>query len=181
MTNLSGLIITISSWSTLIADIFIGIFILSLIFKGNDFSKSLNGFIYQYALILSFAISLIALAGSILFSSVIGFAPCELCWIQRIFIFPQAIIFAIALVKRDKNIFSYTLPLSIVGGLVALYQTYTLFGGSGFTACTAVNAACSKIFFMEFGFITIPTMSLTAFVLLTLVALVAVRSAKSSI
>ena len=84
--------------------------------------------------------------------------------------YPQAILFGLAFFKKDRNIFSYTIPLSLLGGIVALYHTYIQFGGTSITPCTAVGAECAKVFFVEFGYITIPTMSLSIFALLLLVA-----------
>ena len=74
------------------------------------------------ALLLSTLLVTVAVAGSEFYSLVAGFEPCLLCWWQRIFLFPQLILLIIALKKQDLGIFKYTTPLSIIGGLIAIYH-----------------------------------------------------------
>src|SRR5437763_1991863 len=49
----------------------------------------------------------LVLAGSALtlfYSEVLGIAPCSLCWLQRVFLYPQVVLFAIAWWKKDRNV-----------------------------------------------------------------------------
>src|SRR3989344_6942904 len=69
---------------------------------------SLATFISQRGLLLAFIISLLATSGSLFYSQIAGFEPCQLCWFQRIFMYPQTILLFMALLKRDKKIIDYS-------------------------------------------------------------------------
>ncbi len=132
------------------------------------FDKKFRGFVYdfvnKYILSILFVTSLVAVVGSLIYSNVIGFPPCELCWIQRIFMYPQPILLFLAMRKKDKNIVEFLLPLSLLGGLVALYHSMTHFGlGDGLVGCTSALGDCGKLYVFEYSYITIPFMSFTIF------------------
>ncbi|MEK7180204.1 MAG: disulfide bond formation protein B [Patescibacteria group bacterium] len=159
----------------LLGDILFFVLLLLFFFGKGEIYKKVFSFLGHYALHAGTLISFGALAGSLLFSNAIGFVPCELCWVQRIFIYPQALLFAIALYKKDEAVVDYSLALSSLGLIVALYHSYIQWGGGSLIPCTAEGAECSKIFFMEFGYITIPVMSLTAFAYLLLLMFIRKR------
>ena len=85
--------------------------------------------------ILFFCWLLVAAAtlGSLFFSEVMELPPCSLCWVQRIFMFPLAIILLVGLFPFDPGVVRYALPLAAIGGAVALYHLLLQFGiiGSG--------------------------------------------------
>ena len=147
--------------------------ILFLLFVEIKFRTWVYKFVSQHVLHLILLFSLSALVGSLTYSNIIGFPPCELCWIQRIFLYPQAILSFIAVLKKDKNIINYLLPLSVLGGLVALYHSLTHFGlGDGLVACTSALGNCGKLYVFKYGYITIPLMSFTIFVYLIATSIV---------
>src|SRR6059036_3097018 len=74
------------------------------------------------SLLLSWLAAVIATLGSLYFSEVLNFIPCTLCWYQRIFMYPLAIILGIAFYRNDQGIFRYTLPLSIIGMIISGYH-----------------------------------------------------------
>jgi len=114
-------------------------------------------------LFLCWLIAAISASGSLFFSEIMQFAPCILCWYQRIFMFPLVIIFLAGLFPFDKNIIRYTLPLAAAGSLVALYHTL-LYSGiipKGLQPCSQ-GVSCTEVY-IELGFITIPMLSLMAF------------------
>ncbi|HVS79906.1 MAG TPA: disulfide bond formation protein B [Candidatus Paceibacterota bacterium] len=132
------------------------------------------------SLVLALLVAAGAAAGSLLYSYAAGFVPCDLCWYQRVFLFPQVVILAVALAKGDRGAGRYGLALSIPGALIALYHTYIQLAGSGtLLPCAAAGAACSKVYFLEWGFITIPTMSLIAFLALIAFYLVHGKASRS--
>ena len=125
-------------------------------------------------------VSFAALVGSLAFSNIVGFPPCELCWIQRIFMYPQALLAFMAMRKKDKNIVGYLFPLSILGGLVAFYHSLVQWGiGGGALGCTSVGGACVKVYVLEYSYVTIPFMALSAFVYLIALSVVYYLSKKS--
>lgn len=157
---------------TLVVHIGIVLFFFLFAFKSHMINKFVS-YVAHHTLLLSFIVSLAGLVGSFIYSEVIGYAPCVLCWVQRVFLYPQVVLFAIAQYKKDFKVFMYTLPLSLLGGIVALYHAFTQLGGFSITPCTAAGGACSKVFVSEFGYITIPMMAFTAF--LVLIVLVVIR------
>src|SRR5690348_8318165 len=63
-----------------------------------------------------------ATLGSLYFSEIAKFPPCVLCWYQRICMYPLVVILGVALLKRDKWVHWYVLPLATVGWLIGLYH-----------------------------------------------------------
>ena len=114
----------------------------------------------------------IALSGtivSLLYSGYIGYPPCQLCWWQRIAIYPQVLMYAVALITRDRNVFRYALVLSLVGLVVSLYHNYIDWGGGELFVCDAA-VSCTQRFVSTFGFVTIPLMSFFGLLGLTVTA-----------
>lgn len=123
--------------------------------------KIVTHFLQKKANLFSFILSLTAVLGSLYFSEILGYAPCKLCWIQRIFIYPLVFIFLIALIKKDHNIWHYVIPLNILGIIFAIYHYYTqVFSIETFCAINSI-VDCSTKYFIDFGYINIPMMSLT--------------------
>ncbi|MCR4326523.1 MAG: disulfide oxidoreductase [Candidatus Roizmanbacteria bacterium] len=121
-----------------------------------------------YLLYIAWIQALIGMAGSLIFSNVLGYPPCVLCWYQRIFLYPLVIILAVGITRKDENIKWYALPLSIIGLLIALYHNllyYELIPES-VTPC-AQGISCTTEFIEWFGFMTIPFLSLMAFSIIT--------------
>ena len=106
---------------------------------------------------------------SLFFSSVLEYEPCVLCWYQRICLFPLIFIFAAGLFPAfDKSVIKYALPLTIAGGLTALYHTL-LYAGiipENIQPCSK-GVSCTEKYIELFGFISIPMMSFFAFSILT--------------
>ena len=130
-----------------------------------------------YGIQLVFFISLASVGISLFYSEILGFIPCGLCWLQRIFLYPQVILAGIAWYKKDNIIADYLIALSGAGALVALYQHYLQMGGSAFIPCPAVGPSidCAQRFLFEFGYIMFPLMSFSVFVFIITI-LVAVKS-----
>jgi disulfide bond formation protein DsbB len=109
-------------------------------------------------------IASVATLGSLFFSDVLGYAPCVLCWYQRIFIYPLVLIFGTALFAFDAQVVKYSLPLAVAGWCVALYHTL-LYGGlipKSIQPCSE-GIPCDEKYIELFGFLSIPLMSLLAF------------------
>ena len=150
---------------TVALQIFVVVLFVNLFYKNNK----LASFIKNNFVKLGFAMSVVAVAVSLTYSVILGYAPCLFCWWARIFIFPQLIIFAVAWFKR-KNVALEFFILSIFGIIVTGYHTFIDFGGSQFIECEAGGVSCLQRYVFEFGYITIPVMALTGFVLLAILA-----------
>lgn len=138
----------------------------------------------QNGLILVLIVTLVSIAGSLYFSEISGWNPCKYCWIQRIFMYPQAILLMIALWKRDRNVARYILALSLIGAGYAAWhyyiQMYNIIAAptNPATPCDASGESCVKTPFVMFGYITVPGMALTAFLMNTLGAAMVLKTKK---
>tara|TARA_R110001583_G_scaffold167425_2_gene320224 strand:- start:7980 stop:8432 length:453 start_codon:yes stop_codon:yes gene_type:complete len=109
-------------------------------------------------------LAVVAVLGSLFFSEVMGLQPCVLCWYQRIFIYPLAVIFLVALFPLDKRVVRYTLPLAVIGWGFAVYH-YLVFSGyipESLQPCSQ-GVSCAEVNLELFGFITIPMLSIMAY------------------
>src|SRR3989344_3514860 len=109
---------------TLIGDIGVAIVVFALIFKGLAWARLVLGFLRSQSLFLAFMIALGATLGSLFYSEVAGFVPCSLCWWQRLFLYPQVLILGFGLWKKDSRVWNCVLGLSVIGALIAVYNTY---------------------------------------------------------
>lgn len=117
-------------------------------------------------LIVGFSI-LLSFISSMIFSDVYEIEACKLCWLQRVTMYPQMLIMFIAIKRKDTHAWAYSLWLSIIGLLLALYQTIEQFRLVALPEAECVigpDAACSQIHMLEFGYITLPVASITIFV-----------------
>ena len=129
-----------------------------------------------YLLYIAWMQALIGTVGSLIFSNVLGYPPCVLCWYQRILMYPQVIILGIATLKNDFAVKKYILPLSIVGLVIAVYH-YLLQMSPIPLPCSDQVANCALKQVGFFGYITIPLMSATAFAMIILFMLIIKRKA----
>lgn len=164
---------TLFAWLTLLSNIFIILFIAAIPVKAIrkiPVIKQVFAFIERRPLTLAWIVALVSTLSSLFYSEIAQYDPCRLCWYQRIFMYPMAIILGIAILKKDKLVWRYALPLTIIGGLIAAYHYgIQLLANAqpGFSdACTATGASCVSSEFWAFHYMTIPTMALTAFALI---------------
>lgn len=137
-------------------------------------SKNNSGITYWiswHGLALMLIVAVTAMLGSLYFSEIAGWTPCKDCWLQRIFMYPQVILLALALWKRDNKIAPYILALCLIGMCFSAYHYFIQMQNiiasptNPATPCDASGVSCVKTPFVEFGYITIPLMALTAFLL----------------
>jgi len=124
---------------------------------------------------IAFVVAAVATAGSLYYSEIVGYIPCELCWYQRICMYPLAAVLAVGLVRRDRAVVWYAAPFVVVGAPVSLYhwlveRVPSLAEGS---SCSAF-VPCSVPYFEELGYVTLAFMALSAFLLVGALLVVAV-------
>jgi len=123
-----------------------------------------RGKIIEHAFFVSWTISLIATAGSLFFSEVLQFIPCELCWYQRILMYPLVVLLGIAVVRKDYGQSLYASILATIGGGISLYhyliQKVPSLNELG-KSCGIIP--CNTDYINWLGFITIPFLALVAF------------------
>ena len=156
-------------YGILVSHVVFVVILLALIFR-HSWGNTLAGVVGKHAVALGFIVALSSIVGSLFYSEIVGYEPCVLCWWQRVFLYPQVVLFAVALWKRKGDVFTYAVPLVFFSTIISLYHEYVYLGGTSVLPCTALGGACSKIYVMAFGYITIPMMSLTAALFIMLLA-----------
>ena len=117
----------------------------------------------NYGLFLCWLIATAAFIATLFFSEVLHWQVCNLCWYQRIAIYPLVILLGIAAFRDDKNIIPYAKTFCIIGLLLALYQyaEQMIPGFAPIALCTQ-GISCAETPIKLLGFITVPLLSATA-------------------
>jgi disulfide bond formation protein DsbB len=121
---------------------------------------------WGYELWAAFVVAAIATGGSLFLSEVAGFIPCEMCWYQRICMYPLSLLTLFAAVHGDYRFARYLLPFPVIGACVSVYHLLIENHVVATPAQCAIGAGCAVKWINYFGYMTIPTLALTAFVLL---------------
>jgi disulfide bond formation protein DsbB len=121
----------------------------------------------KYIQYLPYVILLTALGGtlgSLYFSNVLYLPPCDLCWYQRIALYPLVVIAAVGILLKDKNLPLYILPLAVIGWLTALYHNLLYYHiiPKPIVPCQS-GVPCDAKLIQMFGFIDIPLGSFLTF------------------
>jgi disulfide bond formation protein DsbB len=106
----------------------------------------------------------VATLSALFFGEVMKLPPCSLCWYQRIFMFPLALILPFALFPFDRNVVRAVMPLVGIGWLLALLNVLVVQGlvPERVAPCRQ-GVPCSETVIEWFGFVTIPLLSFVAF------------------
>lgn len=125
-------------------------------------SGRVRSFVRDHAALFGLLISAGATLGSLALSEVFDQAPCELCWYQRIFMYPLPILIGIAMVRNSRDARFGVITLAGLGSLVSIYHLVVQWvPGTG--SCDIDNPCSSRI--LDFlGFVSTPAMALTAFI-----------------
>ncbi|GAB3797654.1 disulfide oxidoreductase [Virgibacillus kimchii] len=136
--------------------------------------------ISQLSLYAAWLVSIVATLGSLYFSEIRGFVPCELCWYQRILMYPLSLILGIATFQNDRSVKKYVLPMALIGGSISLYHylEQKVPGFAPIKPC-ASGVPCSAEYINWLGFITIPFLALIAFSLITIFMLITSNAGKN--
>lgn len=136
----------------------------ALAFRSRPVVGSTLDDVGRQAVRLGLIVAATATAGSLYYSEIAGYEPCQLCWVQRGFMYPLVVLLALALWREPLRVVA--LLLATIGLGVSLYhraeqQFPDTIGGS----CDVANP-CSGRWVDTFGFITIPTMAAMGFMLI---------------
>lgn len=154
------------------------VLIYCLLIPENAFSKKIHFVVQKNILLIGFFIALAAAISSLIYSNVIGYPPCLLCWYTRIAFYPQVILFGIALWKKDFKITDYAIGLTLFGLAVSIFHVVSESIGKSVLPCEASGPSCLIKYVHEYGFITIPVMGLVSFASLLLLLLLAKKTVK---
>lgn len=116
-----------------------------------------------YGLWLAWLMAVVAMLGSLYYSQIAHFTPCEYCWYQRIAMYPLAVILGIAAFRADAAVRRYVYPLAITGGLISAYH-YLIQQMPDLAAGTCSSTTpCTAALVWKFEFVSIPLMALVSF------------------
>jgi len=118
-------------------------------------------------LFLSWIVALLGSLAVLFIGEVMGQTPCVLCWFQRAFLFPLAVVLAIATFRSDYAVWRYALPLAAIGWLIAAYHVL-LYAGvlpTSIEPC-GQGPSCTDAAMTILGGVPIPALSLVAFTII---------------
>lgn len=133
----------------------------------------------ENALLLMWTTSLVATLGSLYFSEIQLYEPCKFCWFQRIFMYPLVLILGIAYIQRNVKIAVTSAVFSVIGACIALYH----YGIQKVPYLHDNAASCGRVpctgqYINWFGFVTIPFLSLTAFLIIAITSFYMIKQLK---
>lgn len=130
-------------------------------------------------LIIAWVGSLVAMLGSLYFSEIRHFPPCVLCWYQRICMYPLTVLLAVGIITRDRNIYKYVLPLTIVGLGISIFHNLLYYNILPEAAAPCIaGISCTTKFIEWFGFVTIPLLSGLGFLAMLILMLLFKKEVK---
>lgn len=114
--------------------------------------------------------ALVAIAstlGSLYLSEIAHLIPCKFCWWQRIAMYPLAILLPMAAFRNDLRARLYAGTFAVIGASIAAWHRFIqAFPQFDSGACSATGPSCSSPLIKMFGFVTIPYMALSGFLLI---------------
>lgn len=131
--------------------------------------------IRESGLWLMCAITTGAMVGSLYFSEHVGYAPCKLCWYQRIVMYSLAIITFVAAIRRDKEIARYSIVLAPIGLVISTYHYLLEWFPKLESNVCSLDVPCTSVWFREFGFVTLCFMAGSAFIAVISISLALIR------
>ena len=137
-------------------------------------AKDILALVGTWGLKVLFLLSLTGSIMTLVYSDILGFEPCPLCWWQRIFLYPQIILFGMALWKEKyrEAAIDFAIVLSMIGAAFALYHHALQMMPAGTLPCPATGPSCAQLTLLEFGYVTFPMMAFALFCLTIVAALV---------
>lgn len=137
----------------------LGVFLIIDIYS----KRELEAILRQQNLTIAFAVTFFGSVAALIYSEVYNFPPCSLCWFQRVFLFAQVPLLAVALYEKNTRVALTGMVFSVSGLIFSLYQHYLQMGGKGACPTSGPGIDCAERFFYEFGFLTFPLMSALVF------------------
>jgi disulfide bond formation protein DsbB len=130
----------------------------------------MNSRLYNFSFYAAWVIAVCALLGSLYFSNILNLPPCVLCWFQRICMYPLSVILTVGILRKDRLVAVYGLPLAAIGWVIAFYHNLLYYNilPESVAPCTAGISCTTR--FVELGHIfTIPLLSGLAFTALIVI------------
>ncbi|MGE0229751.1 MAG: disulfide bond formation protein B [Dehalococcoidia bacterium] len=146
---------------------------------GSPAAVQLRDLVIRRTHTLALAIAATAMLGSLYYSEVAHFIPCEFCWYQRIAMYPIAVLLTVAAVTRERLHPRYVVTLAAIGLALSTYHYQLELFPEQATKCTA-GVPCSVRYVEEFGFISIAFMAGSGFLSILLLHLARFRALRNA-
>jgi disulfide bond formation protein DsbB len=131
---------------------------------------AIRNLLWGYELWGAFVVASVATGGSLFYSQIAGFIPCEFCWFQRVLMYPLSILTLLIAARGDNRAARYLLPLPVVGAGTSIYHMLLERGviAEPVGCFKSAPGGCGTNWIANegFGYLTIPTLALTGFLLL---------------
>jgi disulfide bond formation protein DsbB len=135
--------------------------------RAREVATRMAAGIAPHANLLGFVVALVVTTGSLYYSEHAGFIPCQLCWFQRILMYPLVIVLGVAALRKDRRAWMTVLPFVVIGAGVSTYhwlvERVPAFAES--SSCS-LEAPCTAPWFEKLGFVTLAWMALSGFLLI---------------
>jgi disulfide bond formation protein DsbB len=166
------LVLTLVADAVVVAAVVLGI-VAIVSGRARDAWFAVARFVGPQALLVAWIVAIVTTLGSLYYSLHVGFVPCELCWYQRIVMYPLVIVLGVGWLRRDPKAWITAAPFVVVGAPLSLYhwlveRVPSFAEGS---SCSVV-APCTAPYFEKLGFVTLAWMCMSSFLLIgTMLAL----------
>lgn len=164
---------TLIPWGVLLAQVLL---LLAVLFHRHRFVRP---WLKRNSMRIIFVVSFLATLASLFYSKIMMYTPCELCWYQRILMYPLVIISGFSLLKASKQVKQIILSMASIGAFISAYQYFTQITDTS-TFCGIGATDCSAKIVFTFGYMSIPLMALTAFVIVIFVTLLSASKKRKS-
>lgn len=132
------------------------------------------------SVLLAWIVATVTTLGSLYYSEHAGFVPCELCWYQRILMYPLVIVLGVAWIRRDTKVWKTALVFVVLGAPLSLYhwlvERVPAFAES--SSCS-VSVPCTAPWFEKLGFVTLAWMAMSSFLLIGVLMVCALVGARA--
>lgn len=125
-------------------------------------------------------VAVVATLGSLYFSEVAHYYPCQLCWFQRIAMYPLAVILVVAAIRRDRSVRWYAGPIAAIGLAISTYHYLIEWKPSLEGGACGIGPSCADIWFRQFRFVTLAFMAAAGFIAILVFAVLVPRAQESS-
>jgi disulfide bond formation protein DsbB len=131
-------------------------------------AEALRVVLYEHAQKAMLAVAAVAMASSLYYSEIANFTPCELCWFQRIAMYPLAVLLLVAVATRSRLDSRYVVAMAGIGLSISIYHYQLQLFPDQAQICTGGVVSCTVKFVDEFGFVSIPFMAGAGFLTILL-------------
>ena len=121
---------------------------------------------------------MLGVLGTFVYSELLNLPPCDLCWFQRVAMYPLVVILFVGILLSDRRVFYYAMPFSLVGFFIATYHVLLQLGVVPEVTCR-INETCATVSFSLFGFLTIPMQAMLGFLVISLAIILFFKCSES--